>query len=140
MPDIKHFLTIAATSGTVYKALTEKTGIQGWWTHDTTIHPETGTLAEFNFGEYHNEMKIVDLQSERRVEWVCLEGDPEWINTRFIFELESKGDQTVLRFTHTGWREMTDFFGSCNFNWAYYLTSLKAYCETGAGTPFIIDK
>ena len=27
--------------------------------------------------------------------------------------------------------------GTYNFNWGYYLQSLKLYCETGMGTPFV---
>jgi hypothetical protein len=27
-------------------------------------------------------------------------------------------------------------FGVYNFNWAYYLESLRKYCETGTGAPF----
>jgi hypothetical protein len=27
-------------------------------------------------------------------------------------------------------------YGKYNFNWGYYLYSLKKYCETGIGLPF----
>ena len=29
------------------------------------------------------------------------------------------------------------FCGGANFNWGYYLNSLKLLCETGTGTPFV---
>jgi hypothetical protein len=45
-----------------------------------------------------------------------------------------------LRFTHGAWREMTDFFAACNYNWGFYMRSLKAYCETGKGQPFTQDE
>ena len=81
-------------------------------------------------------MKITDLQLNKRVEWKCIEGDKEWIGTTFIFDLEEKGGNTILRFTHGNWKEETDFFASCNYNWGYYMTSLAKYCEEGKGTPF----
>jgi hypothetical protein len=31
-------------------------------------------------------------------------------------------------------------FGQFNFNWGYYLYSLRNYCETGKGTPWINKK
>ena len=67
--------------------------------------------------------------------WHCLEGDPEWIGTDISFDLEEKDEETILRFTHT-WREITEFYAHCNFQWGKYLVSLKEYCETGKGFPF----
>jgi hypothetical protein len=64
------------------------------------------------------------------------EAHPEWVGTRVTFDLEPAGGRTMLRFGHRGWREATDFLGSCNYQWAHYLRSLKRYCETGAGEPW----
>jgi hypothetical protein len=85
---------------------------------------------------YYNKMKITNLLNNKKVEWDCLEGDKEWIGTTFLFDLEEKDGSTILRFSHNNWKEETDFFASCNFNWGYYLNSLKQFCESGEGTPF----
>lgn len=138
MVHIKHNLTIDALPGTVYNAITTQEGIQNWWTVDTHIKLEVGSIAEFIFGDqYHNKMKIVDLQPNRRVEWHCLEGDPQWIDTSIIFELESHNEQTLLRFNHKNWQEAADFYAYCNNQWGKYMMSLKNYYETGVGNPFI---
>ena len=137
MPDIKHYLVINSQSQKIYQAITTRTGIAGWWTPQTEIGNNVGDINIFDFGDrYHNEMKIIDLQTNKRIKWKCFVGDNEWIGTNFIFELEEKNNETVLRFAHSNWKEETDFFASCNFQWAYYLRSLKQYCETGKGTPF----
>jgi hypothetical protein len=81
-------------------------------------------------------MEITNLEPDKKLEWECLEGDKEWIGTTFLFDLEEKDESTILRFSHNNWKEDTDFFASCNYNWGYYLKSLKQYCETGEGTPF----
>lgn len=81
-------------------------------------------------------MIIRNLIPNEKVEWQCEIGDKEWVETKLIFEIEEKGDGSVLRFTHDDWIEETDFFASCNYQWGYYLRSLKQYCETGKGTPF----
>ena len=136
MADIRHLLTIEAAASTVYRAITEEEGLRGWWTHETVARPEVGSIAEFNFGSrYHNKMQIVALERAAHVEWLCLEGDAEWVGTRFVFDLESQGERTVLRFCHCSWRQTTDFFASCNYQWAYYMRSPKAFCEAGIGTP-----
>jgi len=137
MPDIKHYLVIKSTPQKIYQALTTKTGIASWWTPQTEIGSNINDTNIFDFGDrYHNEMKIIDLQPDKQVEWKCFVGDKEWIGTNLVFELEEKDNETVLRFTHGNWKEETDFYASCNFQWAYYLVSLKQYCETGTGTPF----
>ena len=121
----------------VYNAITKTGGLRGWWTIEAKADERVGGTAEFIFGErYYNKMKIMNLQDNKTVEWECLEGDKEWIGTTFLFELEEKNGSTILRFSHSNWKEETDFFASCNYNWGYYLNSLKQYCETGEGTPF----
>ena len=137
MPEIRHMLLIDSPIERVYQAVTEEEGLAGWWTVQVNAEPEVGSIADFKFGDrYRTVMKIAVLAAPIRVEWDCVEGDEEWVGTRIVISLEKQGDQTLVRFTHGGWREATDFFASCNYNWGYYLASLKAFCETGKGTPF----
>ena len=134
---IKHIININSTPDIVYAALTTERGINGWWTPQTIIKPKVGTIAEFIFGErYHNKMEIKKLETNKRVEWYCIQGDHEWVGTDFSFDLEVEGTQTILRFGQNNWREYTDFYAYCNFHWGQYMLSLKDYCETGVGRPF----
>ena len=83
---------------------------------DANADEKVGGVAEFIFGErYHNKMEITKLEQNRRVEWKCFQGDKEWIDTTFVFDIEAKEEDTVLRFTHGNWKEETDFFASCNY-------------------------
>ena len=137
MPDIRHLLTIGAPAASVYRAVTEQDGLRAWWTPEALAKPEVGAVAEFRFGDrYRNKMRILRLDPITLVEWECLEGDREWIGTRFVFDLATDGNLTVLRFCHCDWREVTDFYASCNYQWACYMNSLKSYCETGCGMPY----
>lgn len=79
-------------------------------------------------------MKIRSLRSDK-IEWECIDGNPEWIGTQILFELRSDGDQTKVCFSHYGWKELTEYVGECSFHWANYFVSLQKYCETGLGTP-----
>ena len=137
MPAIKHYLEIPATPEDIYRALTTRDGLAGWWTRESTSGDAVGASNTFRFGErFFNRMKITKLEENRRVEWECAEGEDEWIGTTLTFDLEPGAERTTLRFTHDKWREETDFFASCNYNWGYYLQSLRHYTETGIGTPF----
>lgn len=136
MPDIKHLLEINAPVDTVYRAVSTQDGLARWWTEEVKADTRAGGFAEFWFDDrYYNKMEILDLDPDRRVEWKCLEGDPEWVGTTFNFDIEPKENRTILRFGHNDWREATDFFAHCNYHWGYYMRSLKLYCETGEGTP-----
>lgn len=137
MPNIKHYLSISSPVDKVYRAVTEQEGLAGWWTLETRAKPEVGFINEFKFGEkYLNKMRITEIQPNKRVSWLCIVGDKEWVGTKFIFDLEEKDGATILRFAQNDWKDETDFFASCNFRWGFYMQSLKNYCETGKGTPF----
>ena len=48
--------------------------------------------------------------------------------------------RTQLTFTQDYARELSDeVYGIYNYNWGYYLESLKQYCETGRGKPYAAD-
>lgn len=137
MFEILHILTIRAEPSIVYRAITEENGIALWWTAQVKVKPEENTIAEFSFGEkYHNKMRITKLEKNRVVEWLVLEGHEEWLETKISFNLEMSGENTIVRFNHGNWREKTDFFAHCNYNWAWYLNSLRLYCETGEGLSY----
>ena len=137
MAAIKHLLVIQCSPEIIYSAITTTDGIANWWTVQTHVGTKVGDINIFDFGDrYHNEMKIFDLLPDKRIVWECVVGDKEWIGTKLIFEIEKKDNSSILRFTHSEWKEETDFFASCNFQWGYYMNSLKQYCETGNGVPF----
>ncbi len=137
MNAIKHFLLIKAPPDKIYQALTTQEGISNWWTSQNKISGKVGDTNIFDFGSrYHNEMEIIQLEQDIKVEWSCRVGDNEWVGTNILFSMEELEDSTALRFSHYNWREETDFFASCNYQWGYYLMSLKLYCETGKGMPF----
>jgi len=137
MAYLKHYLLIKSSPEKVYKALTSTEGLRGWWTLEAITDGRGDGTAEFKFDvQYHIKMKIINLVQDKIVVWECIKGDREWIGTTFLFDLEEKEGDTILKFTHDNWKEETDFFASCNYHWGYYLRSVKLYCETGSGTPF----
>jgi len=137
MTAIKHLLVIKSSPEKIYSAITTNEGTAKWWTEQSEIGNKVGDINIFDFGDrYHNEMIILNLIPNKKVEWECLVGDKEWIGTKLIFEIEEKDKNSVLKFTHGNWREETDFFASCNYHWGYYMLSLKLFCETGKGNPF----
>src|SRR5260370_38006958 len=127
MADILHLVNIKAPPEKIFTALTQRSGLAGWWTEDVDAEPRVGTIARFRFGDHGgSDMAIMALEPDRLVRWRCighLSGE-EWIGTELFFELAGEGDGTVLRFSHRRWLEPTDSLRHCCVRWALYLVSL----------------
>ena len=157
MPNIRHTLLIGAPAEKIYNAITTQEWLSAWWTSDTNAKPERDSIARFAFGpSYFKEMKIRELKTSRRVEWICMTGAEEWIGTTISFELQAGdketllnshpemsdqihqqkegNEETLLIFHHDDWKEYTPMFAECNYTWGQFLRSLKLLCETGRGT------
>ncbi len=135
MAEIRHNVVIKATPEKIYQAITMQEGLANWWAKQTTAKPDVGFVNTFTFGTFRNEMKVILLNPNKKVEWKCINSIEEWMDTNISFDLEEKEGRTLLRFTHSGWRAVTDTFAGCTYDWGRFMTSLKSFCETGAGTP-----
>lgn len=138
MEKIEHINYIKAPISKVYEALTTREGLGSIWTTDLMVENEVGAVSDFGFGEDDRVlMQIVELIENKRIEWLCTHSDPEWIGTGVSFELfERKNGATAIVLKHFNWRELTEFYQWCNYNWAMFLLSLKDYCEKGKGLAY----
>lgn len=98
-----------------------------------------GVLVNFTFGgDFNPVMEITGLDEGRELEWRCVSGHEPWLDNTFRFQLAGLEDgDTKLRF----WQEYAveladDYYGTYNFNWGYYLESLRLLCVTGTGKPY----
>jgi uncharacterized protein YndB with AHSA1/START domain len=140
MLDILHRVGIKASSDEVYKALTTRDGLAGWWTKDTQGEGGLGGAIQFRFSADGRQIggfdvKVLELRPAERVLWQVVEGPAEWIGTKVSFELKQEGDYAIVLFKHLGWKEPMEFMHHCSTKWATFLISLKALVETGRGAP-----
>ncbi|MBC9796108.1 SRPBCC family protein [Sinomicrobium weinanense] len=137
MTNIEHINYIKTPAAKVYEALTTEKGLSEVWTRELKVKPEINFINEFDFDDgYATKMQIKHLTKNRRIEWACVESDPEWIGTSVIFDLTEKNGVTTVILNHANWKDVTEFYRWCNYNWGMFLLSLKEYCEDGKGTPF----
>ena len=142
MVDILHRLGIKASPDAVYKALTEREGLAAWWTNDTQGESKVGQALQFRFADSHGaemgsfDMKVLDLEPAKRVQWQVVGGPDEWVGTRISFDLKQEDDYVIVLFKHQGRKEPVEFMHHCSTKWATFLTlSLKPLLESGRGTP-----
>jgi uncharacterized protein YndB with AHSA1/START domain len=137
MADILHAVTIAAPPAKVYAALTEETGLRSWWTQHATAEAKADTVATFGFygGQFVFKLHIDELNPPRKVAWGVQQGAPGWDHTQITWDLAEDNGKTNVLLGHRGWASTEGNYASTSYNWAWYLTSLKQYLETGTGTP-----
>lgn len=132
MADILHKVGIKSSSlNDVYKALTTRDGLAGWWTIDTQGEGKVGGILQFRFKAGGFDMKVLELDPAKRVQWQVVDGP----GTKVSFELRQEGDWTLVFFKHQGWKEPVEFMYHCSTKWAVFLLSLKSLLETGTGAP-----
>ncbi|WP_304516369.1 SRPBCC family protein [Cecembia rubra] len=137
MESIEQINYIKAPVETVYKALTTMEGLGQVWTKKLNVKPEIGFINEFDFDEgYLTKMRVIVLEEYTKIAWECIASDKEWIGTVISFDLSEKEDTTTVVLRHYNWKELTDFYRWCNYNWAMFLFSLKNYCENQIGLPY----
>jgi uncharacterized protein YndB with AHSA1/START domain len=142
MPDIRHRVAVSAPLERVYEAVATTEGLSRWWTRDGVRGESAeGSRLQFFFGQPEPAavMEVTRLRPDGQVGWHCVGGAEEWVGTKLTFDLTSADDETVVLFTHAGWRSASEFMAHCSARWAYFLLSLKRYQETGSGTPFPED-
>ena len=110
MPDILHKVGIRSSSlDRVYDALTAIDGLAGWWTSDTQGEGKVGGVLRFRFGSGGFDMNVLALHPVRHVLWQVADGPEEWIGTTISFDLEQRGDWTIVLFKHAGWKDPVEF-------------------------------
>jgi uncharacterized protein YndB with AHSA1/START domain len=141
MADILHRVGIRSSSlDKVYKALTTREGLAGWWASDTQGEGKVGGVLQFRFalnggGAGAIDMKVLELQPAKSVLWQVVDGPAEWIGTKVSWQLKQEGDWIIVLFKHLGWKEPVEFMHHCSTKWAVFLLSLRSLLETGKGAP-----
>ena len=137
MADLNHQIPINAPPTAVYAAIATQKGLASWWTADTRAEEKVGGKAEFGFEKRAAvyRMTIEALEPGKKVVWSCQGGNPEWIGTTFTWTIVPEGGGSLLRFTHGGWRAVTDMYAICNSTWGELMYRLKALAEGGKPNP-----
>jgi uncharacterized protein YndB with AHSA1/START domain len=136
MSDIRHRIGITTPQERVHGALATRDGVASWWSRDAEGDADEGGKLLFYFGrpEPRLELEVLAVTSDR-IQWRCLHGPDEWLDTTITFELSHADGETVILFTHGGWRQPVPFQAHCSTKWAYFLLGLKSLLEGGHATP-----
>jgi uncharacterized protein YndB with AHSA1/START domain len=138
MRTIIHVVDVSASTESLFTALTTVSGLAKWWTTKVSGDTGPGGRIDFTFaGDFNPVMQVVSA-SDAELQWRCIAGHDNWAENTFRFQVAGLDDgRTRLRFRQHYANELSDDdYGIYNFNWGYYLESLRLLCVTGTGKPF----
>jgi uncharacterized protein YndB with AHSA1/START domain len=134
--DYTAIVTFAAKPADVHPALTTVEGLSAWWVPASGSGIAGGEVT-FLFNDDHPLLVRVDDSSPSRVQWTVISCQPvpDWVGTTITFDLSATEDGTRIDFHHHGLTAQLECFDMCRQGWDFYLRSLVAYVDDGAGTP-----
>jgi hypothetical protein len=117
--------------------------VKDWWIGEFEgASNAEGAVFTYQYKPYHRTVQqVVQLIPGKRIVWKVLESslhfvkdEEEWKDTTITFEIEKKGEETEVHFTHKGLTPKLECYGGCSSGWAHYIeTSLPSLLLTGQG-------
>ncbi len=119
--------------------------VRGWWSGEITgVTDALGAEFTYRYQDMHRStQKIAELEPGRRIVWHVTDATlnfvankKEWNDTDIVFDIEPKGRQTIVTFTHIGLAPRIECYGDCAGAWSYYIReSLRDLILKGEGRP-----
>lgn len=140
--DFTATISVDQTPTEVFNAINN---VRGWWSEE--IEGSTDKLnAEwtYRYEDVHRcKMKIIEFTPGEKVVWHVTDNyfnftkdKKEWIDTKIIFEISKKDNQTQIHFTHLGLVPEYECYDICDNAWSGYIKdSLRGLITTGKGKP-----
>jgi hypothetical protein len=111
--------------------------VDAWWTKRCSGRAVAGAEWVLWFGPEFDWRAVVSrCVPNVEFELQATVAMPDWLGSRFGFQLEEKDGVTEVRFHHAGWPEVSEHYRVASFCWAMYLRLLKRYVELGEVAPY----
>ena len=130
---------IAAQPDAVFRALTEPSELDRWWTTSSDSDPRTGGAFEYRWEfdqtagreDHRQSGAYEEVVADRRLvyPWQAASGA-----TTVEVTLAPSGDGTTVELVHRGWGEGEAWDESVRMHqegWGFFLDNLKTYLEQG---------
>ena len=142
----KNFTTTLLVSQTPTEVFDAINNVRGWWSEGV----EGGTRKlndEFVYRHkdmHFSKQKLIEVIPGKKIVWLVTDSylsflkkeKSEWNDTKIIFEINEKDNQTEVVVTHQGLIPGVECFDACSNGWNYYLhESLLPLITTGKGRP-----
>ena len=137
MADIFQDFPVKAPASRVFDAVTSATGLNAWWTKESSGEPRLGAEYKLGFGpKFDWRAKVTECAKDSAFELQITQADADWTGTRVGFHLQDSPGMTNVRFHHTGWPSQNEHWRISCYCWAMYLRILRRYLEHGELVPY----
>ena len=126
MKNINYTATIEVAKSTedVFNHITD---VSKWWSKE---YKGSSTKLNDEFiinhpDRHYSKQKLIEVIPNKKIVWLTTESKlnwiekdkNEWTNTKMVFDIIPKGDQTVLHFTHIGLVPEKECYQKCEQGW-----------------------
>lgn len=133
-------ITLKASTGWIWNALTDRGELENWWSEDVILEPKKGG----NFREpWANDEgkaqlasgKVIELKKEQFITFTWKEKDwPKESLTKCSFIIEDNGKNRTLTVRHDGWDSLPEtkrsqLIKDFKIGWNYHLKELRSYLD-----------
>lgn len=140
MANIKHRVGIVAPLEEVWTAITETARLAGWWASSASGGSQPGETLSLVFdGLTTLSFEVVERGERQLLHIKSVDGPGPWEDSHLEFHLEADEAQTFVVLKHYSEHATDDDFQFFMTKWPIFLVSLKAFVETGKGSPFPND-
>jgi hypothetical protein len=139
------FTTTLLVEQTPKEAFDAINNVRGWWSQDIEGGTEKlGDEFHYHYEDLHRcHVKLIEVVPNQRIVWLVIDNyfkftqdKTEWKNTKMIFEISEKENETHIRVTHQGLVPEYECFEICSNAWTHYIQqSLMKLITTGKGEP-----
>ena len=134
-------IEVAQSAEEVFLALRN---VPNWWSTDFE-----GNSSKLNDefiihhpDQHYSKQKLIEVLPGKKMVWLVTDSTlywleknkQEWTNTKMIFRIITKGDKTILEFTHEGLFPEMECYAMCEKGWAMIINDWLFHFIT-AGKP-----
>lgn len=100
--------------------------VSKWWSKDFEGNSEqlNDEFVIHHPGAHYSKQKLIEVIANKKIVWLVtgstlhwLHDKQEWTNTKMIFEINTKDNKTILRFTHLGLVPRKECYTRCQQGW-----------------------
>ena len=117
-------IEVAKSPQNVFNCIKE---VSKWWSKDfegssTKLNDE---FVICHPGRHYSKQRLFEVIPNKKVVWLVTashldwikKNKGEWTNTKMIFDITTKGDKTLLHFTHEGLVPQKECYAMCEQGW-----------------------
>jgi uncharacterized protein YndB with AHSA1/START domain len=133
---------LEAPPETVFQALTDPKILVKWFLSKAKLVQRKGGSYTFDWiGGYRMTNKVKRFEPNKTVSfsWIDKLKNGEVARTTASFVMAKKGNGTMLKLRHTGFKD-PEHFADCSSRWAYYLTNMKSVLDHGVDLRSKLDR